>query len=518
MAGRLAAVPELSIAGFTAPSPPRHVYRESIRRLVVVSGGYIRPTFLSQSIHSGSSASSASNSCTSNNSCISSSFGLVSPAAADLGTHELTKIARQMVSDGYTQRLVQAFEYGGGTGPGSSLLQSWLFELDVDWVLQIRKGRGSREQLQLQDKSSSWLRELVERWIRALIITVISIKEVAIAVGETQAVARFGKASITEMLVFIDAMAPVLKEEKLRAVLDMYICVSSASHMFTLVGISTEAQITFNDIRRLLVIQVNRLSIAIHNTMKEVRALMEDNASWQCAMEIPRGKGGVHWNVRLMVNCIESMDKARHHNNGHLGGLIDDSVHYLKDLLLRKSELCWDPRLKYLFLLNNLYFVALLVEPWPRYEWRPTPECEKYMNSYLDVSWGPVESLMPHVPKTAFMDEHLDDGNLDDSWGRGHVSLFCIPKMVFHGLLHRWKDTSSLAKFESAFHKTYQAQKFWQVPNPRLRDALRKAIIERVITGYRNYLEEHPELEKHVSGGSSSPDVLEEMLGELFEG
>jgi hypothetical protein len=45
-----------------------------------------------------------------------------------------------------------------------------------------------------------------------------------------------------------------------------------------------------------------------------------------------------------------------------------------------------------------------------------------------------------------------------------------------------------------------------------------ETITKRVIPGYRGYLKEHPELEKHVSGGSSSPDDLEEMLGELFEG
>lgn len=107
------------------------------------------------------------------------------------------------------------------------------------------------------------------------------------------------------------------------------------------------------------------------------------------------------------------------------------------------------------------------------------------------------------------------DGYLDASWG--HV-VSCIPKSRSPGLIRRWINTPSLAKFESAFQETYQAQKFWKVPDPRLRDVLRRAIIERVIPGYRNYLKEHPRLEKHASDGSSSPEALEEMLGELFEG
>ena len=80
------------------------------------------------------------------------------------------------------------------------------------------------------------------------------------------------------------------------------------------------------------------------------------------------------------------------------------------------------------------------------------------------------------------------------------------------------KTTSPLAKFDSAFRKAYQAQKFWKVPDPQLRDVLRCDIIKSVISGYRDYLEEHPELGKHVGCQSSSPEVLQEMLGELFEG
>ena len=107
------------------------------------------------------------------------------------------------------------------------------------------------------------------------------------------------------------------------------------------------------------------------------------------------------------------------------------------------------------------------------------------------------------------------DGYLDASWG--HV-VSCIPKSRSPGLIRGWINTRSLAKFESAFHETYQAQKLWKVPDPRLRDVLRRAIIERVIPGYRDYLKEHPLLEKQASDGSSSPEVLEEMLAELFEG
>ncbi|KAM3391060.1 hypothetical protein ACQJBY_012608 [Aegilops geniculata] len=162
---------------------------------------------------------------------------------------------------------------------------------------------------------------------------------------------------------------------------------------------------------------------------------------------------------------------------------------------MRKSKFCSLPSLRYIFLLNNSNFIANMFEPsvpldlelWSLHH-RLKHQCRKYMDGYLDVSWGHVTS--------------------------------CIPKSYYsRPLIHRWSNTSLLTNFELAFHKTYQTQKFWKVPEPRLRCLLRKNIAERVVSCYRNCLEENPEVEKHVNRGtSSSPDILMEMLGELFEG
>nr|XP_020199760.1 exocyst complex component EXO70B1 isoform X2 [Aegilops tauschii subsp. strangulata] len=269
-------------------------------------------------------------------------------------------------------------------------------------------------------------------------------------------------------------------------------------YMFTPVVISPEAQSIFSEIGGSLERQGDRLYEVLSSMMEEVRTPMEEDDTW--AIEILRGGGGVHRNTRLMVDYITSMREAcastqncaPSNNTVNLGDLIDDTIEYLEDLLLRKSELCSDPSLRYIFLLNNSHFVAQVSEPSvslyleQRSELNLTPECKKFMDSYLDVSWG-------------------------------HV-LSCIPKSRFPGPIHCWINTSSLAKFESAFQKTYRAQKFWKVPDPRLRDVLRRAIAERVISGYGDYLEEHPELEKHIGRESSSPEVFKKMLGELFEG
>ncbi|VAH53844.1 unnamed protein product [Triticum turgidum subsp. durum] len=503
MAGRLPAVPEASTDGAKADHPPVvGLYRDRIQA-VSVSGVWRRSIIFG---HGGSGSSSASNSCPSDNSGYSS--GSASAVALErFGNQDFGRIARQMVSDGYTGRMVEEFvevspapalKFGGSP---DHALKNWFSELDVDWVLQIHDEPGLRQLL--RDKPASTLQDLVERWIRALTVIVANITELLFAFYTTPAVVQFSKASITELFDVVDVIIIVLEAEKLQAVLDMFTCVCGVSHIFTPVLISPKHPSVLNELGGMLERQGNRLSEVISSTMEEVRKLVEEDDSW--AIEILRGGGEVHNNTRFIMDCIVSMsnawtsmrNSAPRHNIANLDSLIYRTIDYLKGLLYTKSGSCSDQSLRYLFLLNNSYFIAHvfsqssgsfnpLMSNLLTLKLAPASECRKYMDSYLDVSWG-------------------------------HV-LSCIPKSRFPGPIHRWINTSSLVKFESAFHKTYQTQKLWKVPDPELRDALRMAITERVISGYRDYLEEHPELGKHVGCQSSSPEVLEGMLGELFEG
>ncbi|KAM0855063.1 hypothetical protein ACQ4PT_050014 [Festuca glaucescens] len=489
MAEHLASVQEESTTGVAASCRPSSTYRESIRS-VAWPQWQIRSAGSSQSGQSGSTCSSIS--------------GASSSSVADFGAEELTEIAHRMVSDGYTQRMVQAFSLRDGA------LHNWFVELDVDWVLEICGGYGGsrrRLELLLQNSSTSRRQEFIDRWVRALTIIVVSTsKELVAGVHDTLAAARFGKASISAMLVVVAPILAVLKVENLQAVLHMYMCVSSASRDLGATHVVTsEAQSIFNEICVLLERKESRLIETISNSLSKMRMALICDDSW--VIDILRGGGEVHKKIQFWVGCIVLMRKAHEsmqknstqsHKAENLRRLIDGTIGYTKDLLLRKSEFCSDPSLRYMFRLNNSYFLAHEV-PEPsvsldvglgsghhRRGLELTPECEQYMKSYLDVSWG-------------------------------HV-LSCILQSDSLGQPKRRKKNSSLAKFQSEFHKTYQAQKFWKVPDPQLRSLMRETITKRVIPGYRHYLQEHPELEKQDSGGSNSPEVLEEMLGELFEG
>uniref|UniRef100_A0ACD5YUM5 Uncharacterized protein n=1 Tax=Avena sativa TaxID=4498 RepID=A0ACD5YUM5_AVESA len=330
MAEQLASVPEESTTVFPAPHPPSSSYRESIRS---VDGPEwrIRSSLFPQSSNSGSSYSSSY----SGGSNISGySSGLVSAGVSGFGDGEIRKIAHKMFSDGYLQQMVQAF---GGQDP-DSVLEAWFSELDVPWVLQSRESHGSQFQLQPQ--------ELVERWIRSLTLIVVSIIELFLSTADVSAaVPRFGKASISVMLDFVDTLN-LSMPENLQAMLHMYVCVSTASYyMVAVLLFSLEAQRVFSDIGGLLKRGENKLVQAISDIISEAKVMafgMVDD-SWD--IEIVRGRGEVHRSVRMLVDCIVSMmkaqaslqDSAQRHNDEKLCDLIDDTMHYLKNMLQEKS-------------------------------------------------------------------------------------------------------------------------------------------------------------------------------------
>uniref|UniRef100_A0ACD5Z0P3 Uncharacterized protein n=1 Tax=Avena sativa TaxID=4498 RepID=A0ACD5Z0P3_AVESA len=510
-----ASVPEgSSTTGSTAPCLPVNSYRESIQSVAWPKWRAIS-ALSPQSGQSGSSYSSYSGA----SSSYSHSSRLGSAGATDSPASELTAIAHRMVSDGYTKHMVQAF------GDGSDQLdrekksdqevqdravKNWFVELDVDWVLELDvdcifidwvsdidksyRVRPNQEHLAGGTPAS------IKRWIRALTIIVASIKEQLDAAvhEETSAIAEFGKASISAMLVgFVEVILYVCKAEDLQPLLHMYICVSSASYDMSTVRclVSSEAQLIFSNIADSLATEARRLSQAISTTMK--RVIVDNDDDW-LAPEILRGGGEVHKNTRWAVDFIMSMrevqastqNSTQSNNSGTLRGLIQNTVYYLNDVLWKKSEMFPDPSLRYLFLLNNSNFVerSLDVEMGAGQHLRLLiGKSAEYMESFISVSWGDL------WPKTS---------------------------LGFREILKPRRDTSLLAKVQSRFHKIYQAQKLWKVPNPHLRLTLRETITKRVISCYRHYLISlrDPELEKQVSSGSNSPEIWEEMLGELFEG
>ncbi|KAE8768353.1 hypothetical protein D1007_60172 [Hordeum vulgare] len=462
MAGQLAAMPEETTDGSPDACPPTNLYRDSIRSVALP---YIRSTLFAHSGQSGSSFSGASSYYPS----VQQLWLLLGPW---LGIRSYPGARGYLQHQKFDGRRSQDAAGHGGTGRSSKTMTRGL-------------SRFCEEEARVPGEGINCLstRDLVDKWIRALAVIVASITDLLFVFETPAAVVPFGKASIAQMLDVVDVIITVLEAEKLQLVLDIFTCVCDALHVFTSLVFSSEIYSIFKGIRSLLEKQENTLSNIIGSTMWELRTLVKEDDSW--ALEISRGGGEVHKNTRFIMDCIVSMMNARtstqssapSRSSENLGFLIDVTIDYLKDLsfLTRATS---HFRLNVMWCLSH-QDLSFLTRGTSRFRLN-------VMDSYLDVSWG-------------------------------HV-LSCITKSRFPGPIHCWINTSSLAKFESAFHKMYQAQKLWKVPDPQLRDSLRRAIIERVISGYRDYLKEHPELKKHVGRESSSPEVLQAMLGELFEG
>jgi len=138
--------------------------------------------------------------------------------------------------------------------------------------------------------------------------------------------------------------------------------------------------------------------------------------------------------------------------------------------------------LGFLFLINNFHY--LLQEfctighlDFPKVSL--TRKIGYYIDSYLHVSWGPV--------------------------------LKCLQNPVTPRCFTRY--SSFLPKFESKFQKTHDTQKFWKVPDPQMRRRLRKAIFDKVIPVFTQFLDDNS-----INTPQITPMKVENMLGELFEG
>ncbi|KAF8659581.1 hypothetical protein HU200_058334 [Digitaria exilis] len=194
-----------------------------------------------------------------------------------------------------------------------------------------------------------------------------------------------------------------------------------------------------------------------------------------------------YWTVAPIVSSAachgEYVYVPRFEDVPPLISLIIEMASCIEDKLAVNSvSLFPDQSLRFLFLLNNAHFIRQhLLCP---FYFPVIPEAavprrvEGYMESYLKVSCAPVLScLLDPAPQ------------------------------CFGG------PSSPMSKFESEFQKTYSTQKLWKVPDPKLRKKLRKAITEKIISGYTKFIEDN-----RVTTLRVSPQEIKEMLQELFEG
>jgi len=464
---------------------------------------------------------------------------------------------------------------GGAANGNFSALERWLMALDVGWVLCIADDASAAAAAGGLCHLSSAIvqRDYAGRWIQALAVITHTIlraysdpfwcglsdlyillkKEEPVTEQEQEqdldqlqlTRARFGEAAILRMLPFVDAIAASslasasaggdinlasangapAPTERLQALLNVRDALSNASSGIQLwlhSASSAEAKQKSDEVLGHLAAKEKRLDEAIWSTMEGTRAHIlsppDDKALW--GAQSPQGSPDVVRVTRSLVNHIRLLwgnEKLVRHIVGAAAELGDyvpeydriscflsgqemsagepfasltlEMVSSLEEKLAKRSESFPDHGLRVLFLINNTRFIWQQLHPlllsMERHMSVLARRIEDYIQRYLQVSWAPVVSC-----------------------------LYDLTPPVCFG---RNNSNSCLLRFESEFQKTYFAQKLWKVPDPELRRRLRQAVTERVVSGFREYLE-HDNISTSSPRATLTPLELEHMLQELFEG
>ncbi|CAN6170120.1 unnamed protein product [Urochloa humidicola] len=417
-------------------------------------------------------------------------------------------------------------------GDMSALERWWFMELGIEWVLL----------LQAADGASGWKLEHifdVRSWVGALTEIVDTIgfttllfpdrgllpsiceEEEEEHVPDQFQFAGFIQQVMLKMLAFVDAIAApnpristrrvlvtnglLASYDKLNALLDVRGAVAKALPLIRLSfdsPPSAEAQRTRGEIVSLLSAKEDKAGRAIWRTMEEIwiRILqsMEDSSSTQATQQ---GSSDIHKATRSVISYIKFLQShyssvapivSEETSLGNyvpqigdvppLDSLIAEMASSLQGKLAKMSDSFRDQSLRFLFLLNNSYFIREQLRqtlPFPKFSVAAlSSKLQGYAKSYLQASWAPVLSCL------------------------FNPSPLCMGRNYF-----------PLSKFESEFEKTYTTQKLWKVPDPELRSSLREDITNKIISGYTKYIQDN-----YVTAIRVTVQELEDMLHELFEG
>ncbi|CAN6221887.1 unnamed protein product [Urochloa humidicola] len=300
-------------------------------------------------------------------------------------------------------------------------------------------------------------------------------------------------ASASAMLTLASAVAALgSSPSKLLAALDVYAPVSETfpvlARLFSWgpshpVSVSTETTLA-------------ALVDAARSCRNDLREFMRSHYPWR----MPQG-GEVHPCVgfwmgyfrcmmrnRISICFVLSSDEDDEEPPGGEGGLglVAELISCLEAVLEDKSSGLAFPGLRQvIFMLNNTFAIVrraarsdlklFLTEEWFSVR---DKRMEGYVKGYMEASWAPVVS------------------RLDDT-GSG--------KKPYAVLRRR---TSPLGAFYTALENACSAQRCWKVPtSPVVRGILRKTVSASVVPAYRQYLEDHPEVE--VAVGRTAEELEE---------
>uniref|UniRef100_A0A0A9HA69 Exocyst subunit Exo70 family protein n=1 Tax=Arundo donax TaxID=35708 RepID=A0A0A9HA69_ARUDO len=197
--------------------------------------------------------------------------------------------------------------------------------------------------------------------------------------------------------------------------------------------------------------------------------------------------------IRLLLHHRSSISFILSHNDGtdksmdSLDHIVQDLIICLEFMLNRAAEAYGSGGLQCFFLMHNLHFAVkqaegLELSPFLGHTWVQVHKdfIERYMETYVDLSWGPVVSCL----------------NTRKSM------LGCC-----------FNQYSNRVRFCLQFDSTYYNQEHWKVEDPPLREVVRRAVCNKVIPAYRTHFQKSKNVHERYN-----PELLEVQLMQLFEG
>uniref|UniRef100_A0A0A9A761 Exocyst subunit Exo70 family protein n=1 Tax=Arundo donax TaxID=35708 RepID=A0A0A9A761_ARUDO len=303
----------------------------------------------------------------------------------------------------------------------------------------------------------------------------------------------FAEASLMKMMRFPDAVAALKRSpEKILRMIDMYSLVSDASPGL-LALLSGESK---NHVSRRIGSVLDTMSEAVREILQNLMSLIQAEDSWRTV----QGNDDIHPVNQYVMNYINLLlenctvldlmlpwEDIVFADDSSLTSTIDELVNCLDAMLEEKSKVYAAAGRRYIFLLNNAYFILQQAEPalegflgtWSAYR---KQQINRYIKGYLDASWGPVISGLAATKQR-------------------RNSLF--------------RKVSALVEFSALLQTTYHTDKSCKINSPQLRSTLRKSVSRKVISAYRAYLVTHGLVE---TSATYTPEDLENLFQDLFEG
>ncbi|WVZ78408.1 hypothetical protein U9M48_026121 [Paspalum notatum var. saurae] len=332
--------------------------------------------------------------------------------------------------------------------------------------------------------------------------------------------ARFTQETMSRMLFFVDFIAaldprsiitrvsangvPPAPYRKINILMRVRVALSRALPLIRLSfhsPPSAQVETIQDELTTLLSAKEQKVRHAIWTTLEDTRTcILMDSTPQEPSSDILKLTRSIMFHITFLLDNYSAvaaiLSEAAILGNGKyvpettrgarpFDSMLMEMAYSLQQKLLSISKSFPDQGLGFLFLLNNTNFMMQQLHSYflniaPLLIPAIKDKVEGYMDSYIQDSWAPMLSCLSNHPNTplCFMTNY-----------------------------------SPLSKFESELQKIYTTQRQWKVPHPELRKTLRKAITDKIVPGYKKYIEDND-----VTTPKFTPQELQEMLQELFEG